>query len=141
MPYADKDKRVAYQTQWWQEHKTEQNTRRRIAYQENREVRLEQHRLYRENVHMPRKYNITPEQKKAMWEQQGQACALCLRPIKLKGSGTHIDHDHKTGRVRGLLCKNCNTALGLFEDNADTLRRAAAYVEVDRGRNDSENAA
>lgn len=41
---------------------------------------------------------------------------------------THVDHDHKTGLVRGMLCVDCNVGLGRFKDNAEALRRAADYV-------------
>lgn len=62
---------------------------------------------------------------------QGGACALCASTQKgfNSGVGLHIDHCHETGRVRGLLCGDCNTALGRFGDNPALLRRAAEYLE------------
>lgn len=58
--------------------------------------------------------------------QEGR-CAICGRDLK-PGRGTHVDHCHRTGAVRGLLCSKCNPALGLFEDNVDALIRAAEYL-------------
>lgn len=69
-------------------------------------------------------------------EQSGQ-CAICgttdpgsgrvtgERPVKR----FHVDHDHETGRLRALLCENCNKALGLFQDKSDLLTLAAAYLK------------
>lgn len=64
-------------------------------------------------------YGLTPEQLAAL----GDSCHLCGAPAK------NIDHCHDTGKVRGLLCTQCNTALGLFKDDPALLRRAADYVE------------
>src|SRR5574341_1516779 len=56
-------------------------------------------------------------------EQQGR-CALCeTRPL------SHVDHDHATGTVRGLLCRPCNLGLGLFDDSPVVLARAIQYLE------------
>ncbi len=70
-----------------------------------------------------KRHGITPEVYQAMWEAHGGLCALCGRqPIK------HIDHDHRTGKVRGLLCMMCNTGLGKLGDDEAGLERALAYV-------------
>jgi RNase P subunit RPR2 len=58
---------------------------------------------------------------------QGGICAGCLRPLE-PGRKTNVDHCHSTGRVRGILCPNCNTTLGLAYDNPETLERLAAYL-------------
>lgn len=59
-------------------------------------------------------YGVTVEQFQEMLEFQAGLCAMCCAPM-VPGRGTHIDHDHVTGKVRGLLCGTCNTSLGLFE--------------------------
>lgn len=67
----------------------------------------------------------------SMVKQQGGVCAICKLPPKRTNSHTnrlHIDHDHKTGSVRGLLCDLCNVALGRFKDNKSNLRRAIIYL-------------
>jgi len=67
-------------------------------------------------------------------EEQGGACAACRKAETLTGpSGSprrlSVDHDHTTGRVRGLLCNACNRAIGLAKDDPTTLRRLAEYLE------------
>lgn len=76
------------------------------------------------------KYGITQEQHDALLEAQDFRCAMCLSDVP-KGRGSwHVDHCHATGRVRGLLCQPCNMALGLLNDNPDTLLRAVAYLKA-----------
>ena len=55
---------------------------------------------------------------------QRGVCAICLVP-----GPEHVDHDHKTGRVRAILCFNCNGGLGQFKDRPELLRRGADYLE------------
>lgn len=52
-----------------------------------------------------------------------------LGPIRSKAPAVHVDHRHGTGRVRGVLCFNCNSAIGKLGDDPDAVRRAAAYLE------------
>lgn len=73
------------------------------------------------------KYGITPEQFQEMCDRQDGRCAVCggAEP----GAPTwQIDHDHVTGRVRGLLCRPCNVALGLLQDDIARIERAARYL-------------
>jgi hypothetical protein len=79
------------------------------------------------------KYGLTVEQHEQMWADQRGVCALCEQPPKADSAGAaavlHVDHDHVTGRVRTLLCKDCNNGLGDFFDDPELLRRAADYIE------------
>lgn len=67
----------------------------------------------------------------AQWDQilavQGGVCAIC-RQVSRSAKPLCVDHDHKTGQVRGLLCQHCNTALGMLEDSPDRLKNALAYL-------------
>ena len=64
-----------------------------------------------------------------LYEIQQGRCALCREPEE-KFAWLCIDHDHDTGRIRGLLCPNCNRGIGLLRDNADLLRKAAEYIDT-----------
>lgn len=73
------------------------------------------------------KYGLSPQQYDAVLLNQGGVCAICglLRGIKRLA----VDHDHKTNKVRGLLCQFCNTALGKFLDDVEILKKAILYLE------------
>ncbi|WP_409071688.1 endonuclease VII domain-containing protein [Burkholderia pseudomallei] len=65
-----------------------------------------------------------------MIHEQGGVCAICKRAPSGRGIAAvlHVDHDHTTGIVRGLLCTRCNRALGAFDDDPQRLIDAAAYL-------------
>lgn len=84
--------------------------------------------------HLLRKFGITPDDYDAMLAAQNGGCALCgVAPADQSAKYRdylHVDHDHVTGRVRGLLCGEHNMLLGRFNDNPAVLRRAADYLEA-----------
>lgn len=80
--------------------------------------------------HIQRRYGLTLEDKIEMVRVQG-GCAICLRELPLKQM--RVDHDHRTGLVRQILCNGCNAGVGFFRENPDALRRAASYVELWQG--------
>lgn len=65
----------------------------------------------------------------AAFIQQEGRCAICSTELLWDHKGTHIDHCHVEGVVRGLLCYMCNTGLGSFRDDADLLLKASQYLE------------
>lgn len=80
--------------------------------------------------HLRRRCGITFEQFGALIQLQCGLCAGCSVPLTKEGKdGLHVDHDHVTQAVRGLLCSPCNRALGLVRDSLDTLRALAGYVD------------
>lgn len=70
------------------------------------------------------KYGISEDQYNALFATQGGRCAICQDSL----DAPHVDHDHVTGAVRGLLCGHCNKAIGLLRDDPKAAARAAAYL-------------
>lgn len=89
--------------------------------------RLEQHLRY--------KYNLSKDQFDNMWRKQLGLCSICQTTLpdvtKYEQRRRHytVDHCHKSGRVRGLLCTSCNTLLGMAKDSKETLLRAVDYLK------------
>ena len=132
------------------ECKTCTNSRRKRWYAENREREIERVLAWqRENPeavaarteafraagkkkiadrksHLKRKYGLTIEEYDAMLAAQDGGCASCGKP-----NPDNVDHDHETGRVRGILCWNCNVGVGQFEDDIERLITATAYLDRD----------
>jgi Recombination endonuclease VII len=73
------------------------------------------------------KRGLTPEEFDRIVEAQDGKCAICLTPPGRRS--LHLDHDHKTGHARGLLCKDCNHMLGCAEDEIEILEAAIEYLQ------------
>src|SRR3990167_2188512 len=78
-------------------------------------------------------YGITDEQFNRLLEYQGGVCAICWRGINAddRKKRLSVDHDHQTGKIRGLLCSGCNGGIGFFNDNLEVLKRAVNYLELE----------
>jgi hypothetical protein len=84
-------------------------------------------RVCKHQRHLARKYGLSMEEYRRMDSEQGGMCACCkARPHR------YVDHDHKTGVVRGLLCPRCNTAVGYLETHPMIYEQAAAYLSIAR---------
>lgn len=118
------------------EHRDEQNEKRRQWRKTNPEKQAKACReWYDKNIdhvkdmRFKAEYGITKEEFDILLAKQNNRCKLCRSDVP-RGRGTfHVDHDHKTGKVRGLLCHHCNTGLGYFKEKAALLRDAALYLE------------
>ena len=75
-----------------------------------------------------RKYGITPQEYDALLEKQEGKCAICKETCAVYGR-LCVDHDHTTGKIRGLLCNHCNTGLGKFKDKVELLDVAIEYLK------------
>lgn len=88
----------------------------------------------RENIRhrqIIRRYGLTQEQFAVMLKKQGSRCGVCRKSIKPAHRGKDaacIDHCHKSGKVRGLLCFNCNCGIGQFKDKPALLRKAIKWI-------------
>ena len=102
---------------------------------ENREYYLERRKKYNSkkntrqmerNRKLKQNYNITLDEYNLMVEAQQNRCLICnTMPLNKK---LYVDHNHTTGRIRGLLCHHCNSGLGYFKDNTKFLQKAIEYL-------------
>jgi hypothetical protein len=109
---------------------------REVEYRRTHPQRTaEAYRKYR----LKAEYGLTPEDYNIMLERQGSLCALCgATPLSVHHRKLVVDHDHVTGRVRGLLCHNCNLVLGHLGDDVNLMKRAIAYLQrAERSQKDS----
>lgn len=113
-----------YAARWQNLTRDEQDIRNQ-RYRETRKANPELHRGY----NLKCKYGITREQYDTMYRDQDGRCAICGRSSDEFAKSLAVDHDHETRRVRGLLCPKCNTGLGNFADNVDSLKSAIEYLE------------
>ena len=120
--YAEnREREIARVRQWAAEHPEQY-----LANQERYKASGAKAKSNRRS-HLKRKYGLTEEHYQVMLAAQGGLCAICRsRPA------AHVDHDHESGRIRALLCFNCNGALGHMLDNPGWLMAAMDYLEQHR---------
>lgn len=97
------------------------------------------HPEVKKNSHLVYDFGITLEDYNDMLIKQDFKCAICGSKLPKNSKAKHfvVDHDHKTGKVRGLLCQCCNFGLGQFQDNIENLKNAIRYLEERNGAMDS----
>jgi hypothetical protein len=110
-------------------HREQINERARLKWRTDPELREKRRLWQRKNV-FQKVYGISMADYEAMFERQGGACAICKRT----GVTLCVDHCHLTGEVRGLLCSQCNSAIGFCSDDPAVLLAAAAYLQAARDR-------
>jgi hypothetical protein len=76
------------------------------------------------HYHLRRRYGLGADEVAEMIEDQGRVCAICLRK-----PAAHVDHEHGSGEVRGILCFTCNVGLGNFGDDPELMARAVDYLK------------
>ena len=91
-------------------------------YLENRDRKL-LHNMKRTGGILPKEVNY-----QQLFNEQAGCCKLCgVHQTELK-KALYVDHNHTTGKIRGLLCNNCNSAIGLFKENTTVLQKAIEYL-------------
>lgn len=93
------------------------------------ELNEEYKKQYDRERRLTTKYNLTTSQWKQLFINQGSCCAICETDKPESRNGWHTDHDHKTGKVRGILCHHCNSLLGYSKENLYTLEEAIRYLK------------
>jgi hypothetical protein len=117
---------IAKARQWQRD-----NPERHAAWAAEYRNRPERKRAMRD-LYYRRTYGLSADEVDAMLEAQGGGCAICgVLPDTL--GRLHLDHDHVSGEIRGLLCQSCNQAIGHLRDDPGLLRRAADYLETSPG--------
>lgn len=92
-----------------------------------REARIAADPSYESKAARHKRYGLTPAEYANMHAAQQGRCAICRTPVAAQARTTHVDHDHATGRVRGILCQRCNIGLGFIE-RAEWLAQVRDYI-------------
>jgi hypothetical protein len=127
MPYKTKEKQLAHRRNYYAKN------RERIK-KINKEYRDSHPEMYK-SAKLKQIYGIDLTQYNDMFKKQDGLCAICLKPETEEDYRTHnirmlnVDHNHITGKIRGLLCQKCNKGIGCLNDNAQILRNAIKYLE------------
>jgi hypothetical protein len=124
-----KEKHKVFQREWYKNNK------------QYFVVRRGKNKTHYKNLDLQRRYGITLEIYNKILKQQRNKCAICRKketmidPRTQKVRPLCVDHCHKTGKVRGLLCNSCNNGLGRFKDNLNLVLRTVKYLIKYRGDN------
>jgi hypothetical protein len=147
MPYSNKERKAEYQRWYRKEFREKINEinrksaarnkeRKKIWYEKNKERQKEikkekynKDKTIAKNHGLKKKYGITYEGFLQLGVKQNWKCPICGCVLDPNSRYTHVDHDHATGLIRGLLCNNCNCGLGYFRDNQISLKNAIEYLQ------------
>lgn len=135
---SNRNKIVEYQKEYRKNTREVKAVYNREYYQNNKDALLGQTRDYRTQPHRKTRkrclqlqgaYGITLSVYDLMLHEQEGVCAICKGKQSVEGKDFCVDHCHKTGIVRGLLCDKCNLGLGALGDDIEGLERALSYLE------------
>ena len=128
-PLIKKRRQQKYKQQWYQDNK--EKIRPRIL-ESQKQRRKEFKEKYGADIYsISSRYGISPDEYLELIESQDNKCAICGCDFSVEQNlqKACVDHDHNTGAIRGLLCRACNMAIGLFNDNPDTCLNACMYLK------------
>lgn len=131
------EERAASSRKYYAAHIEQQRAHRRQYHETHIEQEKARHKIYQKNhpdrmrelvrISAWRKLGLDIEQAQTLWNSVNH-CQICGKSIA--GLTKHLDHDHVTKRIRGILCRNCNRALGNFYDNPEICDKAAEYLRM-----------
>ena len=132
----NKEKIKANNKKYSLEHKMKIINRYKKYYQNNKEkIKVKNkkyrdtHKEWKKEYQLKRKYGLSISDFNNMLLAQNMRCAICNEPFDLNNPHSiHVDHNHKTGKIRGILCSNCNWAIGYFKDNPEYIDNASKYL-------------
>lgn len=129
----NKERVREYNRLWKRKNRKKYLKARRLWNKKNiKRIRAGKRRFYRNNPesvlrsHLKKCYGLSLEDFLQMRKNQKNLCAICKTEFQ---KAPHVDHCHKTGKIRGLLCGLCNISLGGFKDSPERLRAAANYLD------------
>jgi hypothetical protein len=133
-----KEQQKEYRKKYYEEHKEELSIKAKKRREENTEkFRLrDKNRVYtmqrKSNIFANKiktTYGIDIDEYNKMFDEQEGKCAICGKHRNEFKNGLSVDHDHQTGKIRALLCNNCNPLLGHAKESIDILQKAIKYLE------------
>jgi hypothetical protein len=137
--HSDRERNLAEQKAYRAANHEKVIARGRAYYYKHREKRLAENKAYRDanpdkrkNSRLRYSFGISLEEYNDMLKAQGGVCAICSKLCK-SGRYLAVDHDHVTGKVRALLCSNCNILVGHLQDSQDLVYRLLDYLKKHQG--------
>lgn len=128
----NKEKILKVQKIYYKKNKKRIRKRYKLYYEKNKQKIMKKQL----NYNFKKFYGITLEDYYKLFKKQKGLCKICKQPetrkVNNKITKLHIDHNHKTGKVRGLLCSNCNIGLGNLKDSIILLKRAIKYLKGEK---------
>jgi hypothetical protein len=134
-----REEKNAYARQWKQENRDHVLELQRSYYHNETEEQRKHRKEYDKEHHSKRRdkynahhrewrYGISPDEYNRLFESQNGRCAICGKPQSELKKALHVDHNHDSGEIRGLLCFTCNAGIGFFHDDIEVLRAAVLYL-------------
>jgi hypothetical protein len=120
----NKDKRNEQSAKW---RKSNKEKCKEYVYRWRNNNRMKTHKIDK-RAHLKNRHGITSEGYTKMLLNQNGCCEICGKPHTDYKRSFHVDHNHLTGNIRGLLCVRCNAGIGYFKDNTDLLEKAKLYL-------------
>jgi nitrate/TMAO reductase-like tetraheme cytochrome c subunit len=122
---------------WYHSHKDYMREYRKRTSDHRKEVRKRwrlgnpsEYKLKNQKYHLKRDFGLSLDEHEQMRKNQNYQCAICGIPESEFDRKLSVDHNHVTGKLRGLLCVNCNKGMGHFHDDIELLKKAISYLEV-----------
>lgn len=126
---ANKEKNAKYQSEYYKEYRKKNKEKLDTYNKQWREENREQDNAVMFEARLRRRYNLTLEEYETMLLEQNNSCKVCGKYASDNKTGKlYVDHCHETKRVRGLLCMECNTALGLLKDDPKRIKNLLDYI-------------